>query len=74
MRDTHPSADVPADVSEPAFLMADQHTHHQQAEQNSDRAYQTASHLIQNSLSAYWFATASRIGAPRGNLFAHFAV
>jgi len=74
MRDAHPSADLPAGVSQPAFLTADQHTDHQEAEQNGDRAYQTASHLIQDSFSAYWFAVAPRFGAPRGNLFVHFAV
>ena len=49
MWNAHPSADLPADVPKPAFLTADKHAYHQEAEQNSDCAYETASHVIQNS-------------------------
>src|SRR5262245_53150868 len=44
MRDAHPIIDLPADVPKPAFLTANQQTHHQEAEQNSDRAHETAFH------------------------------
>ena len=68
--DAHPSADLPADVSEPAFLTADQHTHRQEAEQNGDRAHKTASHFIQNSSRLLLVRSCSERRA--GNLFAHF--
>lgn len=49
MRNAHPSADIPAEIPKPAFLTADHHAHHQQAEQGGDRAYETVPHLIHNS-------------------------
>jgi len=49
MWNAHPSAYSPVEIPKPAFLVADHHAHHQEAEQDSDHAYETASHLIQNS-------------------------